>query len=101
MLGKLRECFIVITRLVPRNQFGPPDNSLLAFAEKRTFKVIIGTENVELFFRPACCSPDQAIVPNSVLAFVKCRNLDHGQGAGLGVELATQAILLQNRLQRQ
>jgi len=41
VLGKLRECVVVIAGLVPRDELGPSDDRLLAFTEKRTLEIAV------------------------------------------------------------
>ena len=101
MLGELRVCVVVVAGLVPGNELGPPDDRFLALPEERTFPVAVPAEDVELLFGPACRSPDQAIVLDSVTALVQRRDLDHRQRAGPGVDLAAEPVFLQHRLERQ
>lgn len=101
MLGELRKCVIVIAGLVPGNELGPSDDRFLALPEERAFRVAVPAENVKLLFGPACRSPDQAIVLDSVPALVQRRDLDHRQRAGPGVDLAAETVFLQHRLERQ
>jgi hypothetical protein len=94
------ECGVVISRFVACDQLRPSNHRLLAIAEQRAFHVIIAAQDIQLFFRPSCRSPDQAIVLDSVFAFVDCRNLDHRKRARARVQLAAESILLQYRLKR-
>jgi len=71
MPGEIFVCFIVITRLVPINQFSPVDNRLLAFIKKRTFEIALTAQGIELFLGPTCRSPNQAIVLYSIFARVQ------------------------------
>ena len=94
----MRERIIVITRLVPRDQFRPAYDGLFTLAEKWAIKIVIATERVQLLIRPTRCSPDQAIVLYSILTFVERRDFNHRERARLGVQLAAETILLQHRL---
>ena len=69
--GEFLVCLVVITRFVPIYQFSPVDNGLLAFIKKRALEIIITAQGIELFLGPACSSPNQAIVLNSIFARVQ------------------------------
>lgn len=101
VFGELRVCGVVIARLIPRHELGPADDRFLALAEKRAFEIAVAAERIELLLGPACGSPDQAIVLDSVPALVQRRDFDHRQRTGPGVELAAKAVLLEHRLERQ
>lgn len=94
----MRERIIVITRLVPRDQFRPAYDGLFALAEKWAIKIVIATERVQLLIRPTRCSPDQAVVLYSILTFIERRDFNHRKRTRLGVQLAAETILLQHRL---
>ena len=100
MFDKLRECIVVIAGLVPCYELGPSDNYFFTFIEKRTFEIAVGAEYIELLLGPTCRSPDQAIVFYSILALVERRDFDHCQRTGPGVELASEAVLLEYGLER-
>ncbi len=97
--GKLSKRGVVMSRLIPSNELGPPDYCLFPIAQKRAIKIAVPAKRIELLFRPACRSPDQAIVLDSILAFIECGHLDHCESASLCIKLASETILLQNGLQ--
>ena len=101
MLRKLHERSIVIACFIPCNKLGPSDDCLLSLAEQGAFKIVVPANSIQLFFCPTCCSPDQAIVLDSIFALVKSRDLDHCESTSLRVKLTAEAIFLKNGLQGQ
>ena len=80
--------------------FRPQDGRFLPVIQEVRVHIVVGTDDLDLFFRDACRLTKRRVVGQSVFAPVGVAGLDDDHFLELGGEAATAAFPLHNRSER-